>query len=332
MSKILVVGGAGYIGSHMVRELLDKGYDPLVFDNLSTGHDDAVPDGRLIIGDLADQTAIASVFRNYEISAVMHFASFIQVGESVTSPLKYYHNNVANTLNLLSAMESSGVKRFVFSSTAAVYGTPDVVPIVEDSPLKPENPYGHSKLMIEQVLADCDTAWGLKIACLRYFNAAGAHPSGEIGERHNPESHLIPIILQVASGQREFITVNGNDYTTPDGTCVRDYVHVCDLASAHSLALAALLNGSNSMTYNLGNGTGYSIKQVIEVCRKVTGHPIPVTVGERRAGDPAQLVASSVKILRELGWQPQFAELERIVESAWRFASCRGTSVAKKKA
>ena len=321
MIKILVVGGAGYIGSHMVRELLDKGYDPLVFDNLSTGHADAVPTGRLIVGDLADREALACVFRDHAIEAVMHFASFIQVGESVTAPLKYYQNNVANTLNILAAMESAGVKRFVFSSTAAVYGTPDVVPISEHFPLKPENPYGHSKMMIEQVLADCERAWELRSACLRYFNAAGAHPSGEIGERHNPESHLIPITLQVALGQREFITVNGDDYATLDGTCVRDYVHVCDLAAAHTLALAELLKGSESMIYNLGNGAGYSINQVVEVCRRVTGHPIPVKVGARRAGDPAQLVASSARIMRELGWQPRYAALESIVESAWRFAS-----------
>jgi len=317
--KILVVGGCGYIGSHIVRELIHSGYDPIVFDNLSTGHADAVPKERLIIGDLVEQATVAKLFVDHNIDAVMHFASFIQVGESVADPLKYYHNNVANTLNLLIAMEQGGVKRFVFSSTAAVYGTPDRVPIAESFPLKPENPYGHSKLMIEQALADCDRAWGLKSARLRYFNAAGAHPSGDLGERHEPESHIIPIILQVAAGIRPFITVNGSDYATPDGTCIRDYVHVCDLASAHTLALQALLNNSESMVYNLGNGAGYSINQLIEVCRKVTGHPIPVKFGERRAGDPAQLVASSDKIVQELGWQPKFAELERIVESAWRF-------------
>lgn len=318
--KILVVGGAGYIGSHVVRELLDKGYDPLVFDNLSTGHVDAVPSGRLIVGDLDDLKTLESVFNDHAIAAVLHFASFIQVGESVTAPLKYYRNNVSNTLNLLTAMESAGVKCFVFSSTAAVYGTPDVIPISEDSPLKPENPYGHSKHMVEQVLADCGLAWGLRSACLRYFNAAGAHPSGEIGERHEPESHLIPIILQVALGQRETFIVNGDDFDTPDGTCVRDYIHVCDLASAHTLALAALLNGSESMVYNLGNGTGHTVNQVVEVCRRITGHPIPVRVGARRAGDPDQLVATSARIIRDLGWQPQYDALESIVESAWRFA------------
>ncbi|RII27933.1 MAG: UDP-glucose 4-epimerase GalE [Geobacter sp.] len=317
--KILVVGGAGYIGSHMVRELLDKGFDPLVLDNLSTGHAWAVPEGRLIEGDLADRDGLDRLFAGHDFGAVMHFASFIQVGESVTAPLKYYQNNVANTLNLLSAMERGGVKRFVFSSTAAVYGTPETVPVVETAPLRPENPYGHSKLMIEQVLADCGHAWGLQSACLRYFNAAGAHPSGEIGEAHDPESHLIPIILQAALGRRDVITINGEDYDTPDGTCIRDYIHVCDLASAHTLALQALLDGKGSLTCNLGNGTGYSIREVIEVCRKVTGRTIPVATGPRRPGDPARLVASAGKLVTEFGWKPQYADLESIVETAWRW-------------
>jgi len=317
--KILVVGGAGYIGSHMVQELLYKGYDALVYDNLSTGHEDAVPAGRLIAGDLANTEGLRKLFAAHSFDAVMHFASFIQVGESVVKPLKYYHNNVGNSLNLLSAMEKAGVDRLVFSSTAAVYGTPDTVPIAETAPLHPENPYGRSKLMLENILADCEQAWGLKSACLRYFNAAGAHPFAGIGERHNPESHLIPIILQVALGQREFITVNGDDYATPDGTCIRDYIHVCDLATAHTLALTELLQEKGSMVYNLGNGMGYSIKEVIEVCRRVTGHPIPVKVGARRAGDPAMLVASSEKLMRELGWKPVFPELESIVKSAWKF-------------
>lgn len=317
--KILVVGGAGYIGSHMMRELLCKGYDPLVFDNLSTGHAFAVPEGRLVIGDLADAERLLRLFAVHRFDAVMHFASFIQVGESVAHPLKYYHNNVSNSINLLSAMEKAGVKRLVFSSTAAVYGTPDTVPIAESAPLHPENPYGRSKLMLENILADCEQAWGLRSARLRYFNAAGAHPTDGIGERHNPESHLIPIILQVALGRCEFITVNGDDYDTPDGTCIRDYIHVCDLAEAHSLALEQLLKDKGGMVYNLGNGKGYSINEVIDVCCEVTGRPIPVKVGPRRAGDPAMLVASSEKIVRELGWKPRFAALESIVESAWRF-------------
>ncbi len=322
--KILVVGGAGYIGSHMVRELIAEGFDPLVFDNLSTGHEWAVPDGRLLQGDLADRKRLHEIFAAHSFDAVMHFASFIQVGESVQEPLKYYRNNVANTLNLLEAMRDAGVTRFVFSSTAAVYGTPDTVPICEDAPLHPENPYGHSKLMIEQVLADCERAWSLRSARLRYFNAAGAHPDRRIGEAHDPESHLIPIILQVALGKREVITINGEDYPTPDGTCTRDYIHVCDLASAHTLALRALLDGRESMVYNLGNGTGYSIRQVIDVCREVTGHPIPIAVGPRRAGDPAALVASSEKITRELGWKPRYAELRMIVETAWEWHKKQG--------
>lgn len=317
--KILVVGGAGYIGSHMVHELLEKGYDPLVFDNLSTGHTWAVPAEKLVKGSLADREALARLFAEHRFAAVMHFASFIQVGESVTAPLKYYENNVSNTINLLRAMEQAEVKRLVFSSTAAVYGTPISVPIAETAPLHPENPYGRSKLMVEEILADCESAWGLASAKLRYFNAAGAHPSGKIGEAHDPESHLIPIILQVPLGAREHITVNGDDYPTPDGTCIRDYIHVCDLAAAHTLALEALLDGRGSMVYNLGNGRGHSIREVIDVCRRVTGHPIPVHFGPRRAGDPARLVASSEKIINELGWTPRYAELEAIVESAWQW-------------
>ncbi len=317
--KILVVGGAGYIGSHMVRELLDKGYDPVVFDNLSTGHADAVPQGRLVIGDLANAEGLQRLFETHDFAAVMHFASFIQVGESVIDPLKYYHNNVSNSINLLSAMEKAGVKRLVFSSTAAVYGTPSVVPIAESANLQPENPYGRSKLMLENVLTDCELAWGLKSACLRYFNAAGAHPSAEIGERHNPKSHPIPIVLQVALGQREYVTVNGDDYATPDGTCIRDYIHVCDLVAAHSLALAKLMHEGESMIFNLGNGKGYSINEVIEHCRKVASHPIPVKMGPRRVGDPATLVAASDKAKNELGWKPKFAALESIVESAWKW-------------
>jgi UDP-glucose 4-epimerase len=321
--KILVIGGAGYIGSHMVRELLEKGYDPLVFDSLTTGHGWAVPAERLVQGDLADPAVLERLFAEQRFAAVMHFASFIQVGESVTLPLKYYDNNVANTINLLRAMERAEVRRFVFSSTAAVYGTPQAVPIAEAAPLHPENPYGRSKLMAEEILGDCEAAWGLQSARLRYFNAAGAHPSGEIGEAHDPESHLIPLILQAASGKRDAVTVNGDDYDTPDGTCIRDYIHVCDLVSAHTLALEALLNDRGSMVYNLGNGTGHSIREVIDVCRRVTGQPLPVRTGPRRAGDPARLVASSEKIGRELGWTPRYADLETIVETAWNWHRSR---------
>ncbi len=318
--RILVVGGAGYIGSHMVRELLDKGYDPVVFDSLVTGHDWAVPPDRLVRGDLADRETLVSAFSRYRPEAVMHFASFIEVGESVANPLKYYHNNVSNTVNLLTAMAEAGVRRFVFSSTAAVYGTPSAVPIPEDAPLHPENPYGRTKLMVEQMLEDCRRAWGLGYASLRYFNAAGAHLSGEIGEAHEPESHLIPIVLDVALGRREAVTINGEDYDTPDGTCIRDFIHVCDLSEAHTLALEALADRDGmAMTYNLGNGKGYSIKEVIEACRAVTDMPIPVKVGQRRPGDPSRLVAFSTRIMNDLGWRPHHDKLGEIIESAWRW-------------
>lgn len=317
MARILVVGGAGYIGSHMVRELSGAGFEPIVFDNMSSGHSWAVPEELLIRGDLADRSALDVLFARYGIEAVMHFASFIQVGESVASPLKYYQNNTANTLNLLSAMQKASVRRLVFSSTAAVYGTPRDTPIPESALLAPENPYGRSKLMVEQVLADCDRAWGLKSACLRYFNAAGAHPSGSIGEAHDPETHIIPLILQVAFGQRQFFTINGNDYDTADGTCIRDYIHVCDLVSAHSRALQLLVSGEDSFTCNLGTGHGFSVLEVVEACRKVTGHSIPIFIGPRRPGDPAKLVASAKRAARLLSWCPRHSDLETIVTTAW---------------
>jgi UDP-glucose 4-epimerase len=319
MKNILVVGGAGYIGSHVIRELLDFGYEPVVYDNLTTGHAWAVPEKYLIVGELSHEAALNRVFEIHHFDAVMHFASSIQVGESVESPLAYYRNNVATTLVLLDVMRKNDVDKFVFSSTAAVFGTPAQSPIREDSPLCPENPYGHSKLMVEQILADCERAWGLKSAVLRYFNAAGAHPDGNIGEAHNPESHLIPLILQVAQGKREFVTINGADYPTQDGTCIRDYIHVCDLASAHILALESLLESAGSIVCNLGNGTGYSINEVIDVCRMITGHPIPIRIGKRRLGDPSALVASSEKVRAKLGWKPMYADLESIVKTAWNW-------------
>lgn len=325
--KVLVVGGAGYIGSHMVHELLKSGYDPIIFDNLSTGHAWAVPAERLVRGDLADRHKLSQLFSENKFDAVLHFASFIQVGESVLEPIKYYQNNVANTLNLLEAMQNAGVKRIVFSSTAAVYGNPLELPITEKALLQPENPYGRSKLMVEAILADCRSSWGLESAILRYFNAAGAHPMGGIGEAHEPESHLIPLILQVALGGRDCITINGDDYDTPDGTCVRDYIHVCDLVHAHTLALQALMNGKCSMVYNLGNGMGYSIREVLEICRRVTGHPIPQISGLRREGDPAILVASAQKIMSELEWNPEFSSLEDIVSSAWKWHSAGNSEV-----
>lgn len=319
MGKVLVVGGAGYIGSHVVRELVVGKLDCLVYDNLSTGHSWAVPHEILVVGELSDEAKLDELFTAHPIDAVMHFASSIQVGESVVSPLAYYRNNVSTTLTLLEVMRRHNVNKFVFSSTAAVFGTPAEVPISEDAPLHPENPYGHSKLMVEQVLADCQRAWGLQSAILRYFNAAGAHQDATIGEAHNPESHLIPLLLQVALGKRESITINGTDYATLDGTCVRDYIHVSDLASAHIMALKHLVAGGETMICNLGNGEGYSIQQVIEVCRKVTRHPIPTCIGERRTGDPAVLVASSEKMRREFGWQPSFPDLESIVATAWKW-------------
>lgn len=327
MGKVLVVGGAGYIGSHIVRELIENNIDCIVYDNLSTGHSWAVPHEVLVVGELSDEAKLDELFTAHRIDAVMHFASSIQVGESVVSPLAYYRNNVATTLTLLDVMRRHNVTRFVFSSTAAVFGTSAEVPIREDAPLHPENPYGHSKLMVEQIISDCQRAWGLQSAILRYFNAAGAHPDATIGEEHNPESHLIPLIFHVALGQRESITINGSDYSTPDGTCIRDYIHVCDLASAHIMALRHLVGGGETMICNLGNGEGYSIQEVLEVCRKITGHPIPALVGGRRAGDPAALVASSEKMRSEFGWQPRFPDLESIVATAWKWHKQRISSI-----
>ncbi len=315
--KILVVGGAGYIGSHMVKMLLVEGHDVVTFDNLSSGHRDAVLGGEFVLGDLADQVVLDSVFEKYQPEAVMHFASFIQVGESVRRPDMYYRNNVSNTLNLLDAMMVHGVKHFIFSSMAAVFGEPDYVPIDEKHPKRPVNPYGRSKWMVEQVLEDYDKALGLKSVCLRYFNAAGANPDGQLGERHNPETHLIPLILQAASGRRESIQVFGRDYDTPDGTCIRDYIHIVDLCSAHLLALQHLVNGGNSDQFNLGNGAGFSVQQVISAVEQVTGEKVKVVDGPRRDGDPARLVADATRARQELAWVPVFADLESIVAHAW---------------
>ncbi|MDR3390205.1 MAG: UDP-glucose 4-epimerase GalE [Sulfuriferula sp.] len=315
--KILVVGGAGYIGSHMVKMLLAHGHDVVTFDNLSSGHRDAVLGGEFVSGDLADQTALDAVFKQHQPEAVMHFASFIQVGESVRRPDMYYRNNFSNTLNLLDAMVAHEVKNFIFSSTAAVFGEPDYVPIDEAHPNRPVNPYGRSKWMIEQVLADYDHAFGLKSVCLRYFNAAGADPEGLLGERHDPETHLIPLILQAASGRRPEIQVFGRDYDTPDGTCIRDYIHIVDLCSAHLLALQYLVNGGSSERLNLGNGSGFSVQQVIDNVEKVTKRKVKVLDGPRRAGDPARLVADATRARSKLGWKPEFAELETIVAHAW---------------
>jgi len=316
---VLVVGGAGYIGSHMVWLLGQKGVNVVTLDNLSSGHRDAVLHGRFVHGDIADRLILDKVFREHQFDAVMHFASFIQVGESMQDPAKYYQNNVVNTLNLLDAMHTHNVDRFIFSSTAAIFGEPEYAPIDEAHSKQPINPYGHSKLIVEQALADYGRAYGLKSVCLRYFNAAGAHPDGLLGERHDPETHLIPLVLQAASGQRPHITVFGRDYDTPDGTCIRDYIHILDLAEAHWLALRYLQSGGESAAFNLGNGNGYSVENVIQAAKRVTGKTIPIQEGRRRQGDPARLVANADKIKQELGWRPAYADLDTIVEHAWRW-------------
>ncbi len=318
MSKVLVVGGAGYIGSHMVKMLGRQGCDVTTLDDLSSGHRDAVLCGDFVQGDMGDRAMLDAVLaRGFD--AVMHFASFIQVGESVQQPGKYYQNNVVNTLGLLDAMRSHGVGRFIFSSTAATFGEPQYSPIDERHPQQPINPYGRTKLMVEQVLADYERAYGLRSVCLRYFNAAGADPEGQLGERHEPETHLIPLVLQAASGRRPHIGVFGRDYDTPDGTCVRDYIHIEDLCSAHGLALQSLMGGAGSQAYNLGNGQGFSVQEVIDTAQQVTGRSIAVVNGPRRAGDPARLVADASLIREKLGWQPRYADLATIVEHAWRW-------------
>lgn len=317
---ILVTGGAGYIGSHCVRELKERGIDVVVYDNLSTGHVESVPTGvPFVKGDIFDVELLKSTFKQYNVDSVIHFAAYSLVGESMTNPAKYYHNNVAGTLSLLDAMIAAGVKYLVFSSSAATYGDVGSGLIYEDSPQNPTSVYGQTKLMMEQFMQDYDKAYGLKYVALRYFNAAGAHISGEIGEAHNPESHLVPIILQVANGKRDHIGIFGEDYPTPDGTCIRDYVHVTDLADAHIRALDYLKAGGKSTHYNLGNGNGFSVKEVIDTVERVTGINIKRAIEPRRPGDPATLVASSDKIKKELGWNPKFDSLESIVSSAWKW-------------
>ena len=317
--KILVAGGAGYIGSHMVKQLALAGNDVITLDNLSYGYRDAVKYGEFIEGDLGDNTVLDAIFKSGEIDAVMHFAGFIQVGESVIKPSMYYLNNVVNTHTLLDAMLRHKVMNFIFSSTAAIFGEPDYTPIDEKHNKQPINPYGHSKLMIEQVLDDYDKAYGLRSTCLRYFNAAGADPDGELGERHSPETHLIPLILQAASGRRDDIKVFGDDYETNDGTCVRDYIHINDLCDAHSLALDCMIKNDKSARFNLGNGKGFSVKQVIDVVKEVSGKDFKVSIEPRREGDPAVLVADASLAKKELNWQPKFSELRDIVKTAWEW-------------
>jgi UDP-glucose 4-epimerase len=316
--NILVVGGAGYIGSHAVRFLLAAGHHVTVYDNLSRGHREAVPDGLLVEGELTDRSKLVSVLREHQIESVMHFAAFALVNESVNDPSLYYRNNVIAALELLEAMKEAEVKKIVFSSTTATYGEPEAMPISEATPQQPINPYGFTKLVIERALADYATAYGFGYAALRYFNAAGAHPDGMIGEDHDPESHLIPVVLQVALGQREQITVFGDDFATPDGTCLRDYIHVDDLANAHLRALEQIEPGKG-ICVNLGTGRGTSVREIVEACRKVTGHPIPTVMGDRRAGDPAELVADNRLAKKLLDWTPKYESVESIVETAWRW-------------
>lgn len=321
---VLILGGAGYIGSHMVDHLINKGKEKVVVvDNLVTGHKQAVHhDAVFYEGDLSDKEFMRQVFKeNSDIDAVIHFAAFSLVGESMTDPLKYFNNNTSGMISLLEVMNECGVKNIVFSSTAATYGVPEEIPIKESTPQRPINPYGDSKLMMETIMKWSDQAYGIKFVALRYFNVAGDKPDGSIGEDHRPESHLVPIILEVANGKREKIMIFGDDYNTPDGTNIRDYVHPFDLADAHILAVDYLRNGGISDAFNLGSSTGFSNLEMVEVARKVTGHPIPLEIASRRAGDPDVLIASSEKARRVLGWEPQFDSVEKIITSAWAWHS-----------
>ena len=318
--NVLVCGGAGYIGSHTVYELIERGHSVVVVDSLIKGHKAAVHnEAKFYLGDIRDEEFMDRVFRENQIDAVIDFAAFSLVGESVNEPFKYYENNVYGTLKLLEAMERAGVKKIVFSSTAATYGEPENDIIVESDKTNPTNPYGETKLTVEKMLKWADNAYGIKFVALRYFNAAGAHISGKIGEDHSPETHLIPIILQTALGQREKMFIFGDDYDTPDGTCVRDYIHVTDLADAHIKALEKLFRTNESGIYNLGNGKGFSVKEVIEKAKKITGKDFKVEIEARRSGDPSTLIASSEKAIKELGWKPKFNTLDKIIETAWNW-------------
>ena len=327
MMNILVTGGAGYIGSHVLKALLKEGHQVVTFDNLQKGHKKAIIGGKFIKGDLADKELLNQVMEKNQIEGVIHLAADSLVGESMENPGKYYRNNFANGINLLEAMVKNGVKNIVFSSTAAVYGEPDQIPIKEDNQTEPTSTYGESKLFFEKALKRYDDIYDLKYVSLRYFNAAGADPEGEIGEAHDPETHLIPIVLQTALGIRDKIYIFGDDYPTCDGSCIRDYIHVTDLAAAHVLAVEALADGKESSIYNLGNGEGYSVKEVINTVKEVTGRDFEVEVSERRAGDPAVLIASSDKIQKELNWQPQYPELEKIISTAWKWHKSGGFEI-----
>ena len=320
MGSILVLGGAGYIGSHTVYELIDAGESVVIVDNLLTGFKEAVhPKAKFYEGDIRDRAFMDSVFEKEDIDGVIHFAASSQVGESMKDPLKYYSNNLCGTEVLLESMVAHGIDKIVFSSTAATYGEPESIPILETDRTLPTNCYGETKLSMEKMFKWTSIAHNLRFVSLRYFNACGAHPNGQIGEAHNPETHLIPLILQVPNNQREYISVFGNDYETKDGTCIRDYIHVNDLAQAHILAMKYLRNGGESDIFNLGNGVGFTVKEVVDTARRVTGHPIPAKEEERRAGDPSTLIASSDKAKTILGWNPQFADLETIIDTAWKW-------------
>lgn len=321
---ILIVGGAGYVGSHANKYFHGKGYKTVVFDNLVYGHRSFVKWGDFVMGDLSDKGQIRRCFEQYTIDAVMHFSAFAYVGESVTDPAKYYRNNVANTLNLLDIMLEFGVRYFIFSSSCATYGMPREIPITEDHPRSPISPYGRTKAMVEDILRDYDAAYGIKHINLRYFNAAGADPEGELGERHDPETHLIPLTVYAAIGRLENLKIFGTDYPTKDGTCIRDYVHVTDLADAHLLALQYVRQAQASDSFNLGNGNGYSVREVIDAVRRVSGRNVAVIETERRAGDPPVLIGSSSKAMTTLGWRPQFGDLESIISTAWRWHSGKG--------
>lgn len=319
--SVLVLGGAGYIGSHMVDRLIEKGHDVVVVDNLVTGHRDAVhPDAKFYEGDLADQPFMREVFKeNPQVDAVIHFAAFSLVGESMTEPLKYFDNNTAGMIKLLEVMNEFGIKKIVFSSTAATYGIPEKMPIHEDDPQNPINPYGESKLMMEKIMRWADQAYGIKFVALRYFNVAGAKPDGTIGEDHHPETHLMPIVLEVAMGKRDKLMIFGDDYDTQDGTNVRDYVHPFDLADAHILAVEYLRAGNDSNAFNLGSSTGFSNLEILKAAREVTGKEIPAEIGPRRGGDPDKLIAASDKAREVLGWQPQFDDIHKIIQTAWNW-------------
>jgi UDP-glucose 4-epimerase len=323
---ILIPGGAGYIGSHANKIINKRGYETVVYDNLSLGHREFTKWGHFVLGDLADKDKLRLCFKTYPIEAVMHYCAFCSLDESVDHPSEYYRNNVANTLNLLDVMIEYGVKYFIFSSTCATYGNPIQIPLTEDHPQQPINPYGKSKLMVEQILKDYDEAYDIHHVCLRYFNAAGADPDGEIWEWHEPEVHLIPLALQVAAGQREHVQIYGTDYETPDGTCVRDYIHVNDLATGHLLALEYLHKGAPSAAFNLCNGSGFSVKEVIHAAKRVTGKSIKIVEAERRLGDTPMLVGNSDKARKILNWQPEYPDIDEIIKTAWFLQSSRSSS------